>query len=218
MDGLANKAPQTRTAYVVEVIRERILNGQIVAGQALRQIAIAAELGVSQIPVREALLQLAAEGLVDFVPHKGAVALALTAAEILELTHLRALLETDLLRTAIPNLSSVHLEQASAVLDQFEALLESGREVACWGDLNSQFHTAIYSAANRPASMQLVENLQRKADRYIRLQLLLTDRIPQAQSEHRELLTLCQEQEIEAATSLLNRHIRDAGQAISNLL
>lgn len=215
---MKTRTPQTRTAYVIEVLRQRILSGQIKAGQALRQIAIAAELGVSQIPVREALLQLAAEGLVDFVPHKGAVALALTADEISELSHLRALLETDLLRAAIPNLTSDCLKQAAAVLDEFEALLDSGREVARWGELNTQFHTLIYTAAKRPASMQLVENLQRKADRYIRLQLLLTDRIPRAESEHRELLSLCRDQEVEAAVALLDRHIRDAGQAIADLL
>ncbi len=214
----ANKAPQTRTAYVVEVLRQQILGGQIKAGQALRQIAIAAELGVSQIPVREALLQLAAEGLVDFVAHKGAVALALTAAEIRELSHLRSLLETDLLRVAIPKLTTGHLDQASAVLDDFEALLDSGHEVSRWGELNGQFHTIIYAAADRPASMQLVQNLQRKSDRYIRLQLLLTDWIPQAKKEHRELLALCQSQQIEAAAALLNQHIQDAGEAIASLL
>lgn len=214
----ANRAPQTRTAYVVEVLRQRILGGQIQAGQALRQIAIAAELGVSQIPVREALLQLAAEGLVDFIPHKGAVALALTAEEIRELSHLRSLLETDLLRAAIPNLTPAHLQQASAVLDDFEALLDSGHEVSRWGELNSQFHTIIYSAAQRPASMQMVENLQRKSDRYIRLQLSLTGWIPQAKKEHRKLLSLCQNQETETAVALLDQHIQDAGDAIANLL
>jgi DNA-binding GntR family transcriptional regulator len=214
----ANRAPQTRTAYVVEVLRQRIVDGQIQAGQALRQIAIAADLGVSQIPVREALLQLASEGLVDFIPHKGAVALPLTAEEIRELSHLRSLLESDLLRTAIPNLTSACLEQATAVLAEFEALLDSGQEVSRWGELNSQFHSIIYSAAKRPASMQLVENLQRKADRYIQLQLLMTDWIPQAKNEHRELLALCRDREIEAAATLLDQHIQDAGEAIANLL
>ena len=218
MDGLDTKAPQTRTAYVIEVVRQQILSGQIKAGQALRQIAIAAELGVSQIPVREALLQLAAEGLVDFVPHKGAVALALTAEEIRELTHLRALLETDLLRAAIPNLTAAHLEQAAAVLDEFEALLDNEIEVARWGKMNTRFHTLIYTEAGRPVSIQMVENLQRKADRYIRLQLLLTDWIPRAESEHRELLSLCQEPDVEAAVTLLDRHIREAGGAIADLL
>jgi len=214
----SSKTPRTRTAYVVEVLRQRILSGEIQAGKALRQIAIATELGVSQIPVREALLQLAAEGLVDFVPHKGAVALALTADEILELSHLRALLETDLLRAAIPKLTVEQLDQAAATLDQFDRLLDGGQEIDRWGELNNRFHTQIYTAANRPLALQTIINLQCKADRYIRLQLRITDWIPQAKQEHRQLLAYCREGNLDAATSLLARHINEAGQALAELL
>jgi DNA-binding GntR family transcriptional regulator len=203
---------------VVEVLRQQILSGEIKGGQALRQIAIAEDLGVSQIPVREALLQLAAEGLVDFVPHKGAVTLALTAEEIRELSHLRALLETDLLKAAIPNLKPTHLEQAGRILDEFESLLDSGRDTARWSELNFEFHAILYRAANRPASMQLVENLHRKTDRYIRMQLLLSDWIPQAEREHRQLLEHCRQQNTKVALKLLDDHIQDVGRAIADLV
>ena len=61
---------KTRTQVVVEVLREKILSGDIAAGEPLRQSALADELNVSRIPVREALLQLEAEGLLKFEPHK----------------------------------------------------------------------------------------------------------------------------------------------------
>lgn len=66
---------KTRTQVVVEEIRKRILSGSIKAGEPLRQAALAEELNVSRIPVREALLQLEAEGLVEFEAHKGGLRL-----------------------------------------------------------------------------------------------------------------------------------------------
>ena len=103
---------KTRTQIVVEVLREKILSGAIVAGEALRQSALAEELNVSRIPVREALLQLEAEGLVKFEAHKGATATLLSAEQASELFELRAMIETDLLAKAIPNLREQDFVQA----------------------------------------------------------------------------------------------------------
>ena len=111
MVGNKNRKPRmsivykTRTQLVVETIREKILSGEIQAGQPLRQAALAEELNVSRIPVREALLQLEAEGLVIFEPHKGATATELNAEHVDELFELRAMLEAELLAASIPNLS-----------------------------------------------------------------------------------------------------------------
>ena len=76
---------KTRTQLVVETLREKILSGEIKAGQPLRQAALADELNVSRIPIREALLQLEGEGLVAFEPHKGATATELNADQVDEL-------------------------------------------------------------------------------------------------------------------------------------
>ena len=76
---------KTRTQLVAEAIREKILSGEIKAGEPLRQAALAEELNVSRIPVREALLQLEAEGLVNFEAHKGATATQLSADQIDEI-------------------------------------------------------------------------------------------------------------------------------------
>ena len=85
---------KTRTQLVVETLREKILSGEIKAGQPLRQAALAEELNVSRIPIREALLQLEGEGLVAFEPHKGATATELNADQVDELFELRAMLVT----------------------------------------------------------------------------------------------------------------------------
>src|SRR5262250_2703147 len=108
---------QTLTSMTVDAIRERILRGRYPEGEPLRQDAIGSELGVSRIPVREALRQLEAEGLVTFSPHRGAVVTALSLDEIDELFELRADIECDLLRRAIPRMTNEQFDRAIEVLD-----------------------------------------------------------------------------------------------------
>src|SRR4051812_32937267 len=81
---------ETLAGMTADAIRERILRGRYPEGEPLRQDAIGIELGVSRIPVREALRQLEAEGLVTFNPHRGAVVSTLSLNQIRELFELRA--------------------------------------------------------------------------------------------------------------------------------
>src|SRR5215831_10103884 len=97
---------QTLTSMTADAIRERILRGLYPEGKPLRQDAIGVELGVSRIPVREALRQLEAEGLVTFNPHRGAIVSTLSLKQISELFELRAEIEGDLIRRAVPRSST----------------------------------------------------------------------------------------------------------------
>ncbi|MPY26693.1 GntR family transcriptional regulator [Shewanella psychropiezotolerans] len=209
---------KTRTQVVVEVLREKILSGDIAAGEPLRQSALADELNVSRIPVREALLQLEAEGLVKFEPHKGATATELSVEQVTELFELRALIETDLLAKAIPNLQDEHLLQAEKVLDELESAFKQEDAVASWSELNTQFHTCLYQAADRPHTLEVVHGLNTNCDRYIRLQLLLAGGIPRAEQDHRDLLTYCRNKDTDKAIELLRAHILHAAEAIRDLV
>src|SRR3954470_7939582 len=130
---------QTIASMTVEALRERILRGDYPDGEPLRQDALADELGVSRIPVREALRQLEAEGLVTFNPHRGAVVSSLSLDEIVELFELRADIECDLLARAVPRMAKEQLDRAVEVLDEFEDALHAG-EAMRWGPLNWHFH------------------------------------------------------------------------------
>ena len=208
---------QTLAGAVVNALRERILDGLYPSGTQLRQEMLAAELGVSRIPIREALRQLEAEGLVAFAPHKGAVVSGFSIAEIEELFELRALLESDLTERAVPSLTTNNLEDASAILERFDAALRSG-DVATWGDLNWRFHSTIYGAAARPLTLATVERLHRQAERYMRMQLALTKGESRAAAEHREILEACMREEEKTAASLVAEHIRTAGRALARFL
>ena len=198
---------KTRTQLVVETLREKILSGEIKAGQPLRQAALAEELNVSRIPVREALLQLEAEGLVSFEPHKGATATELSASQVDELFELRAMLEADLLAASIPNISDEKLAEAAAILEKLNKALGKENAANTWSELNSSYHNCLYSGADRPQTQDLVNTLNKNADRYIRMHLLWAGGISKAESEHNDILALCQARETSKAVELLKQHI-----------
>jgi len=198
---------KTRTQLVVESLREKILSGEIKAGQPLRQAALAAELNVSRIPVREALLQLEGEGLVAFEPHKGATATQLNADQVDELFELRAMLEADLLANSLPRLSNEKLEEATQLLKKLDKALGKENAANTWSKLNSDYHNCLYSGAERPQTQDLVSTLNKNADRYIRMHLLWAGGISKAESEHNEILALCKARDVEKAVALLKQHI-----------
>jgi len=209
---------KTRTQLVVETLREKILSGEIKAGQPLRQAALAEELNVSRIPVREALLQLEAEGLVSFEPHKGATATELTANQVDELFELRAMLEADLLASSIPHISDEKLDEATELLSRLDKALGKENAANTWSELNSDYHNCLYSGANRPQTQDLVNTLNKNADRYIRMHLLWAGGISKAESEHNELLALCKARNVEKSVALLKQHILGSRDEIKEFL
>lgn len=208
---------QTVTDQVLEALREKILSGECAEGEPLRQDAVAAEFGVSRIPVREALRQLEVEGLVTFNAHSGAVVSILSLPEIDELFALRALIEAEVMRQAVPRLTEEDLEHADTILDAYEAALER-HDVGEWGELNWRFHATLLSAADRPLTLGVLQKLHHQSDRYTRMQLTLTHGEVQATGEHREILAAARAGQAEKASALLRTHILRAGESLTEFL
>src|SRR5882762_7058066 len=132
---------QSLTSAVADKLREEIIRGHIPEGAQLRQDAIALQYRVSRIPVREALRQLDAEGLITIVPNRGALVPELLPDDIEELFSIRALLEPAVLKVSIPRLTDAVLSKAQAVLGKFESDLRREERIGTWGRLNWQFHS-----------------------------------------------------------------------------
>ena len=115
----------------------------------------------------EALLNLTGEGLVEFIPHKGAVAKEISIIEVEDIFALRALLECDIIARAMPHMSDENILRAESVIGQFEALLEPGSDLQGWGKLNWGFHKVLYEPANRNYTFRLIERLHTNCDRYL---------------------------------------------------
>lgn len=200
----------TVAEQAADAIRRRIIAGELPEGFQLRQDALAAELGISRIPVREALVQLEGEGLVRIVPHKGAVVSEMSIEEINELFMLRGLLEPLLLKKSVPRLTAADFAQLDAVLAEYQQALHA-QHPARWGELNTQVHHLLLSRADQPRTSAIVATLLQQTDRYTRLQLSLSAAsCVRAEQEHEELVRLCRSGEVRAAASLLKRHIEHA--------
>lgn len=198
-------------------LRRRILAGEFPEGHALRQDALADELGVSRIPIREAFRQLAAEGLVVIHPHRGAVVSLLSPDEIAELFDLRALLEPDLIRRAVPRQTGVDWAEAERVLADYAGAIER-HDVNAWGELNTEYHLALYRPAGRPQTLAVVRMLLANTDRYTRLQLALAGGTTRAKIEHAELLRLCRAGAADDAARLARRHVLGVKRDLLRLL
>lgn len=109
-DGLMQR-PQTVAEQVAKVLRESIADGSLAAGTPLRQDDLAERFGFSRMPVRDALRQLEAEGIVSIHPTKGAHVARMDATEIREIFAVRALLESEALRLSVPNLAKETLDE-----------------------------------------------------------------------------------------------------------
>ena len=199
--------PPTVAQSVAAQIREQILKREVKGGEPLRQEAIAKSFGTSIIPVREALRQLEAEGLVELQSHRGAIATELTLSKALEWIHMRRLIETDLIGLAIDNITDEHLTEAQEILGKFDDALDHKRDIAHWSEYNWKFHSALYRPANRPETLRVLSSLHKKCDRYIRLQLLGGDHIVRAEEEHHELIEVCRKRTKRAAKALMHKHI-----------
>jgi DNA-binding GntR family transcriptional regulator len=209
---------KTRTQLVVETLREKILSGEFKAGESMRQAALAAELNVSRIPIREALLQLEGEGLVVFEPHKGATVTKLNARHVVELFELRSMLEGHLLAVSLPLLTEEKLDEASDILVQLDKALGKENAANTWSEFNSRYHNCLYSAANRPQTQDLVNTLNKNADRYIRMHLLWAGGISKAGPEHHQLLAYCKTGDVDAAVAVLRHHILSSRDEIKTFL
>ncbi|QHI99487.1 FCD domain-containing protein [Xylophilus rhododendri] len=196
---------KTAVELVVDEVRARILSGECAPGSPLRQEALAEELGVSRIPLREAMRLLSSEGLVDLIPHRGSFVSMLSTEEVQEFFDLRLRLEPWLFRQASTQLTEAELQAATSLVDRMDSASASE-----WGPLNWQLHGLLYGGARRPAAVNLVRTLHEKSERYFRFQAVNADIRQQSRQEHLELIALCRQRQPDLAEQAMERHIADA--------
>ena len=199
---------RTLSAAIVDQLRQSILDGTHKAGAQLRQDALGEAYGVSRIPVREALFQLEAEGLVRIVPQKGAIVaeLSLDEIEINDVFDLRCILEPRMLAQSAPRFAAEDFARLDGIQTRFEGAI-AARDVSEWGQLNADFHMALYVRAEQPRTQSIVASLLQTSDRYTRVQLSTTASMGRAETEHAELIELCRAGQIDNACRFLVKHI-----------
>jgi DNA-binding GntR family transcriptional regulator len=198
------------SARIVESLREEILDGALAPGMQIRQELVAEQFGVSRVPVREALRQLEAEGLIQSELHRGAFVATRSLDEVIEMLDIRIGLEVRALKLALVHIDRETLLEAEGILDRYDKSATPQE----WRDLNLAFHLCLYRRSNRPRLVKMIEDLMLGTDRFLRAYISATVGREGPQGDHRQLLALCAGRSKAAALRLLEAHIETTKAAL----
>jgi DNA-binding GntR family transcriptional regulator len=200
-------AMERRTAHqlVLETLRRAILTGKIPGGTRLVQADLAVRMQVSTTPVREALRDLATEGLIKLDAHRGAEVKSLNRDEVAEIYRLRRILEPEAMRLAVERISDEEIETAAAI----QAQADRERDTAAWVELNQRFHDVFVTAARSERLAGILQALHDAASMYVAATLMQgADRREEANREHRELLDAVRRRDVRAAMESQLAHVQ----------
>jgi DNA-binding GntR family transcriptional regulator len=193
---------RTKAEAVYDELASRILDGTLVPGSLINQEALAADLGVSITPLREALRRLEAEGLVLLQAHRTLTVAPLSVHEVRELYAVRLRLD--------PFAAAEAASRASAeALDRIDALAVRETEATTLGRLrtNREFHRAIYRASGNGTLADLLDRLWDQTDRYRLLALQDEQHERGAEQEHRLIAAALRARDRERVEALMYRHV-----------
>lgn len=201
------RAPSSRRAQVVEILRSAIVSGELAPGAHLKQDELCARFALSPTPVREALRELQAEGLVHHTPGRGVIVLDMSRTELLELlVPVRMAIEAYALPLAASNMSEQDWSELESIVEDMGRQAKDGRLEAL-NDSDVRFHEVAIAASGSPHALQLWHSvLPRIRLQFGRLAPLHGD-LSEIQAEHRDLLSVLRSQDPNRIVPALHAHI-----------
>ncbi|EKX61955.1 FCD domain protein [Streptomyces ipomoeae 91-03] len=191
----------SRTQFVLEGIKHRILTGQLTPGQALVETELAAQFGVSKTPVREALKTLAGTGLVVMSQYKGVTVRMVDADMAHEVYDVRLLLEPEALRRSVRLGAS--WEAASEALTRADAATDTAERSLA----NREFHRALYMPCGNPLLGRMLDEVRDQAALVSAVAWAAHPSWEREAAEHREILRLALDGDADGAAAALHAHI-----------
>lgn len=201
---------KTITDYLASALRTAIYDGQFADNEELNQVELAQHFNVSRVPIREALRQLHAEGLVQNIAHHRTIVSGMTTPQVLEAMEMRAVLEAYLLEKSAKRFTKDDLAQLRQICKETEKIKDYGPR---WVVKNWEFHRALYSPSGSATIISAVERIHLNIERYAR-RAGSSHRLQQAAAEHRQILRAIEKGEFSRAGSLLQQHILHTGEAV----
>lgn len=202
---LANKY-RTMQEIAYSTIKERILKGQYSPGQRLITNDLAAELGVSRMPIREALQRLeAATGLVTLIRHKGAVVNSTSEEDLVEIFRIRVVLEGLAARLACPNMDAGQIDQLVKIHHKIIELEHTADE-KYFLELNLDFHALIWKAANSPRLVGMLRMLFDASRSYRYISVKLPGRLKEIVREHEKIIAALRKGDANEVEKVVNQH------------
>jgi DNA-binding GntR family transcriptional regulator len=197
----------TLSQRVRDHLRDEILSNRLTPGTHLQEEIIAAQLGISRAPVREALRLLAAEDLVTIAPRRGAVVRSLSPEEFLAAYQVREALEVLAIRLAIPRLTPVD-HGALRDLHQEMVLLAARGDVDGFFETNTAFHALVVERSGNDRLREIYRQLMNQLRRYRMRSMSLRGGLDRSLAEHAAILDAVERRESDAAARLLADHIQ----------
>lgn len=189
-------------AHILRALR----HGRFRAGERLIAESIAAEIGTSRMPVREALRRLAAEGLVTIRTNRGVTVNALDVKDMQEAFEMRAVLEGLAVRLAVPRLRPVDLRRLQAMLDAME---DRSAPDADWTGAHRAFHETLCAYSESPRLLRQIASLHSLVEPHMRLWDRMADRHVGTREHHEELLAALREGDPAACEAAMRRHVME---------
>lgn len=208
--GRRSQGYQSAGSMVYETLRQAIVDGTFKPGQKLRQEVLAEMIGVSRVPVRSALIQLEADGLVDLRDRRGAVVKTLTREQMREIYDIRMVLETHALRLSMRAMSAERLER----LHQLAQRADSEKVPSEIVKARSAFYAELYDAAHQPILWTVIEQMRLKIGRFL-LGWCLVDG---SSHSHERLLDAVARGDIDGAVADVSHHLEKVRDMILNRL
>jgi DNA-binding GntR family transcriptional regulator len=202
---------RTKQEFVYQTLRNAIMRCDLGPGERLVIDDLARRLGVSIIPVREALQMLQSEALVVLVPHVGATVATISKNSILDVFTMLEGLETVGTRLAAERATAQDLEGLSILVHEMEQMIAQGRNED-WADLNTRFHLTIAAIPGLAMLEEMTARVLTCWDRVRRYYFrgVLVHRVDQAQQEHHEMLVAITGRDLPALEALVRRHNQGA--------
>jgi DNA-binding GntR family transcriptional regulator len=190
---------------VLEELRRRILHGDLKPGDRILADTVAEELGVSRIPVREALRVLEGERQVSYEPHRGYFVTELRFADLIELYLMRHLLEADALRRSVPKLDQEDFDRMELALAELKEAHDNS-DVARHSVANRRFHFAFLEQLEMPRLLSEIKTLYDQCDGYGSLYYNSTRNRQAVRRDHVALLKAARKRDAETTIRLLSEH------------
>lgn len=207
----------TQTSDLKQAIEDAVIAGEFGPGDRLDEVSLAQRFGVSRTPVREALLQLGAEGFIDVRPRRGAVVSILSPHRLIEMFEVMAELEAACGRLAARRLTPQN-DAAMALAHEACVSAAAAGDPEAYYAVNRAFHEAIYRAARNEFLAEQAIALHKRLSAYRRVQLRARNRMTQSLNEHLEILEAIRAGHEDMAARQLQAHVLIQGERFSDMM
>jgi len=195
----------TRHVAVLQELRQRIIRGTLRPGDQIFADEIGEELGVSRIPVREALRVLEGEGQVAYEPHRGYFVAELRLEDLLELYLMRRLLESEAIRRSVPRLDAESYARMDAAMEELDAA-HAASDINAHVAANRRFHFAFLEQLDMPRLLRQIQVLYDQCDPYGSLYYNASRNRERVRREHHALIKAAKRHDAEEVARLLTEH------------